>query len=108
MMRDKQRYVLVEAYPDADGYTETFWNQLSDELLRCIGETNYHITNPKFVKFVGKNTFIIRTTVPGAAQVILSLALIKNLNGKEIAFYTLKTSGTIRALLGREKTKNKA
>ena len=78
-----------------------FWNALSREMLRCIGEINYHRVNPKFERFVGKNRFIIKTTVPGASQVVLSMALIKNLDGEEIAFYTLKTSGTIRALLGR-------
>jgi len=99
----KHRNILVEQYPGIPTTDERlFWNALSRELLRCLGEINYHAANPKFIEFVDEKRFVIRATIPGTGPVILSLALIKRVENRETAFYTLKTSGTIHGLIGRK------
>ncbi|MFI5412266.1 MAG: Rpp14/Pop5 family protein [Candidatus Micrarchaeales archaeon] len=98
MMRDKKRYVLVETSIKISEDERGFSHSLYKELIRCIGEINYHNVNPKFIKFVGQNRFIIRASLDGTAELILAFALIKKIGDKEISFYTLKSSGTIKAL----------
>lgn len=98
-MRDKHRYFLVESTTEVSGDEQTYMNNLSKELMRCIGETKYHRVNPKLMKFVDKNTFIIKTNLIGASDLVLALTLTKRINNSDTAFYTLRSSGTIKALL---------
>jgi len=100
MMRRKIRYVLVESVapiPEAD--RPQFEYQLYRALLRAIGEISYHKSNPKIIKFIGANTLVLRCNLEGYRSTLLALSFIKKLDEKEAAFYTLKSSGTIKALL---------
>ncbi len=90
MMRTKHRYILVESASYARR------EALQSELLRVIG-TDYHIVNPKILDIRGK--MVIRCSLAGMGKLTTALALIKSLDGKENAFYTIKSSGTIRALM---------
>ncbi len=98
-MRDKQRYVLVEANFEVKGDERSFGDEMNRELVRCLGEMNYHEVNPKTMKITGKNRFIMKSSLDGTGRLILALALIKRFNNSDAAFYTLKTSGTIKTLL---------
>jgi RNase P/RNase MRP subunit POP5 len=98
MMRDKKRYILVETTSRINTDPKDFGASLYREIIRCIGESNYHRVNPKLVKLVGENRFIIKSSLEGTGQLILAFALIKRIGEAETAFYTLKSSGTIRAL----------
>ncbi|MCW6160531.1 MAG: Rpp14/Pop5 family protein [Candidatus Micrarchaeales archaeon] len=98
-MRDKQRYVLVESNIPIGSDERALSDSVSREVIRCIGEMNYHRVNPKMMKILGEKRFIMRSSLEGAGQLVLALSLIKRLNGSDIAFYTLKTSGTIKTLL---------
>jgi len=98
-MREKRRYVLVEqAEPVVKADQERFAEQLNGELMRVIGEIDFPLVNPKIMKFVDEKLFIVRTSLEGQGKMVLALSLIKSVGGKETAFYTLKSSGTIRTL----------
>jgi RNase P/RNase MRP subunit POP5 len=98
-LRDKSRYLLVESNIDiAESDREQFTFALYNGLLHSIGESNYHVVNPKVVDFVEKSRFIIKSSLVGYNKLILAFALIKKMEGMDVYFYTLKSSGTIKAL----------
>ena len=98
MIKDKHRYVMVETISPLVGDEKEFFYNLTKEISRCVGEANLHKVNPKLMKFVDNRHMIIKSSLQGVHDLILSLALIKRVNGTDIAFYTLKSSGTIKAL----------
>jgi len=100
MMRDKKRYILVETTARINWEPKEFGTALYREIIRCIGESSYHKVNPRLIKLVGDNRFIIKSDLAGTGQLILAFALMKRIGETETAFYTLKSSGTIRALSG--------
>ncbi len=91
-MREKRRYLLVEA-SEAVAHAHDFEHALSVQILRCVGELGYHTISPKIVKVASPTLFVIRTRARGLRTLVLALALIKRLDGRHVAFYTLKTSG---------------
>lgn len=50
------------------------------------------------MKHIGSRRFILRCNLAMYKDTIIALAFMKRLAGKEIAFYTLNASGTIKAL----------
>ncbi len=98
MIREKHRYLLVESVGEMPQGERELFSLLSREIMQCVGESNYHKINPKLMKIVNPKVFILKSTLTGISELILSMALIKRLDGKDCAFYTLKASGTIRAL----------
>ena len=97
-MRDKRRYLLVETSEKITDDERTFSNNLYQGLSRAIGEMGYHHVSPKVMKIVDENHFIIRSNLDGTGTLVAALALVKRINNSDIAFYTLKSSGTIRAV----------
>jgi RNase P/RNase MRP subunit POP5 len=97
-MKDKHRYIMVEASVPLIGDEKEFFYALTKEISRCVGEANLHKVNPKLMKFTDSQHMVIKSSLQGVHDLILSLALIKRVNGNEMAFYTLKSSGTIKAL----------
>ena len=67
-------------------------------LMAQLGEAEYSRANPKVIKFLGNDLFILRVSLERYEQSIVAVTLAKSLGGKPIGFYTLKASGTIRAL----------
>ncbi len=98
-MKDKQRYILVETSGELSEDERAFSFALSKEIVRCVGEMRTHHINPKLTKIVDKRHFVIKSSLSGVNDLILALALIKRVNDRDMAFYTIKSSGTIRALL---------
>ena len=98
-MRDKQRYILVESSIQIGSDERELGNSISREVIRCIGEMNYHSVNPRLMKITGGNRFIMRSSLGGIGQLMLAFSMIKRMNGNDVAFYTLKASGTIKTLL---------
>ncbi len=92
MIRVKHRYLLVEA-------TSSVQNEaLLNELLNRIG-TRYYAVNPRILNVRG--SMVIRCSLDGLSELIVALSLIKSIGGKECAFYTIRSSGTIRALMSK-------
>ncbi|MDE1868772.1 MAG: hypothetical protein KGH60_02290 [Candidatus Micrarchaeota archaeon] len=99
MMRPKHRYLLVESLNEIhENERPMFEFRLYKELLHCIGEIAYHKVNPKIMKFIGNDRFVLKCELGGYEQLVLGLTFLKRLDGKETAFYTINASGTIRAL----------
>jgi RNase P/RNase MRP subunit POP5 len=90
----KHRYILVEA---SEELNESFKDDIRKELILCIGSIDYHLVNPRLIGFDGKE-FIIKCSLEGFGKLVVALSMIKNLNNRDISFYTLKTSGTIKSL----------
>jgi RNase P/RNase MRP subunit POP5 len=68
------------------------------ELSRTIGELDYNRINPRIIKYLGPKWFIIRVDNEGLQRAILALSLMRRLDTTEMGFYTLLSSGTIKAL----------
>ncbi len=99
-MKIKRRYLLVECTTATDSKSrQLFERALYNALLGQIGALHYHTINPKIMGFVNDRRFVIRASLEGHKELALALAMIKSLNSTEIAFYTLKSSGTLKALL---------
>ncbi len=97
MMRTKRRYIAVKvANLPTDGF-----EHLEDGLYRALAEELgamvYHKANPKIIRF-GKHSFILRVGLEKYKDTIAALALIKRINDTDLAFYTIGSSGTIKAL----------
>jgi RNase P/RNase MRP subunit POP5 len=96
LVRVKHRYVLVESAAEAGGTGAA----LQAELLRQMGGMLYPRANPKVLDVGGR--LVIRCSLDGLGSLIVALSMIKAMDGRPAAFYTIRTSGTLRALLSKE------
>ena len=98
-VRDKQRYVLVEtSIENGMRQKKQLETQFYQDLAMMLGLINYHKVNPRVIRYIDDTRFIIRlrNELP---SLITALALMREFNSKRVAFYTLKSSGTIAALM---------
>jgi RNase P/RNase MRP subunit POP5 len=98
-MRDKRRYILVEASSEIGADRKEFESLFYSELIHNIGETEYFRANPKIIRFIDDRRFILKCGLSKYKETIVSLSFIKRIGKNEVGFYTLGSSGTIRALL---------
>ena len=96
--RRKSRYLLVESSRDVNFESKEEQRSLGDGIARVIGEFGYMNSSPKLIKQLNNKVFIIRTSRGGEDHVILALSFIKQLNGREMGFYTIRESGSIKKL----------
>lgn len=102
-MKIKRRYLLVECTTAIEQSGRAlFERRLNAALLEQIGVMHHHSVNPKITGFVNEHMFVMRASLEGHKELALALAMIKRLDGTETAFYTLKSSGTIRALMKKD------
>ncbi len=99
MMRDKRRYILVmSSRPIAEQERRRFEAELYSALMLQLGEAEYFKANPKIVRFTAKDSFILKVMLERYEQSIVALTFVKSMAGKPIGLYTMKSSGTIRAV----------
>ncbi|MDE1869767.1 MAG: Rpp14/Pop5 family protein [Candidatus Micrarchaeota archaeon] len=98
ILKRKSRYVMVEASRPIDLTDKPAWSQLRADISRFIGEKEYLDANPFLAEQIDQTKFIIRVNRGSEKAIVLAFSFIKLFNNSEIGFYTLKTSGTIRAL----------
>ncbi|MDE1856395.1 MAG: Rpp14/Pop5 family protein, partial [Candidatus Micrarchaeota archaeon] len=98
ILKRKNRYVLIEASKPLDATDRDTWSEIRAEMLKFLGEKAYVDANPFLVGQVDGSRFIFRVSRNTERQVILALAFIKRAKALQVGFYTLKTSGTIKAL----------
>ena len=102
IMKRKYRHILVNSKSDANLSDKRYEMQIRDAFLDFLGEEKFVHANPHVEKAIDKRNFIIGCTRGSEGDVILALAFIKSIGNEKNAFYTLKTSGTIKGL--KEKT----
>ncbi len=103
-MKIKRRYLLVEcAEPVAERDRTRFERVLCEALLSQMGADRYSCANPKIAGFVDERHFVMRANLECYAELVLGLALVRKLNGRKAALFTLRSSGTLRALLKTQK-----
>jgi RNase P/RNase MRP subunit POP5 len=98
-VRTKHRYILVETSSDTGmSGRKQLENLFYAQVMAVTGSMRYHNINPRIVRHRGPTSFIIRVRHRGLSEMIAALALMRSFNGKETAFYTLKSSGTLLAV----------
>ncbi len=99
MIRDKRRYLTVmSSRPIFESERSSFEASFYSALLVQLGEAEYFKANPKIMKFIGNDKFMLRVLLERYEESIVALTFIKSIGGKPIGLYTTKASGTIRAL----------
>lgn len=97
--KQKNRYVLVEATEPVGEADRAIADGMMAGILREMGAVAYLDANPKIVSRQGDRFFVIRVNRGYEGILALALSFVKEAGGTKIAFYTLKTSGTIRKIL---------
>ncbi len=99
IFKPKKRYILARSSIPIDFVRNQ--QALGESLLSFMGVKGYANAMPKVIKQIDSTTFIIRTNRGGEKDVILALSFIKSLGNGSGTFgiYTLRTSGSIAALL---------
>jgi RNase P/RNase MRP subunit POP5 len=99
MIRDKRRYISVmSSRPVSEQDRKRFEAELYSALMAQLGEAEYFRANPKVIKFTGSDTFVLKVMHERYEQSMVALTLIRSMSGKPIGLYTLKSSGTIKAV----------
>ena len=98
MIREKHRYLLVEYNNEMPQDTAAFSKALHKEIMSCFGQLHYFKGGFRIMEFPRGSFFIIRSSLNEYESLIRAFALIKKLGNEDAAFYTLRSSGTIKAL----------
>ena len=94
------RYLLVETSRETNiESVSNLEREFYRRLRSLVGEMNYHKVNPRIMRFLDSKRFILKANFEGVEDAILALALMKRFDNSDTAFWTLKSSGTIKALV---------
>ena len=96
--RRKSRYVLLELTRDVDMTAKENDHSLKNSLLNYMGEHSYADANPHVMRQDG-NRVVIRVNRGMERELILATCFIKRIGNVDLGIYSIKTSGSIRALL---------
>ncbi|MEM3245638.1 MAG: Rpp14/Pop5 family protein [Candidatus Micrarchaeaceae archaeon] len=93
LTKNKHRYLLVRSSVGIDALNAY---DIKKALFEKLG-MRFHLAALKIISMQG-NYLIIRCSLKSFDDVVAALTMIKNINGSRIAFYTIKSSGTIKSL----------
>ncbi len=96
--RRKSRYLLVESSKDVDFSFREEQKGLAEGIAKVIGEFGYMNSSPKVMRQINSKVFVIRASRGAEGHITLALSFIKQLNGRQVGFYTIRSSGSIRKL----------
>ncbi|MCL4371812.1 Rpp14/Pop5 family protein [Candidatus Marsarchaeota archaeon] len=99
MISEKHRYLLVESTAQISGSSYDFEKKLKKAIIAVVGQLEYAEVNPRLLNIVDDRHFVVKCNLKGYKRLIVALALIKDMEGLSFGLYTLKSSGTLRALL---------
>jgi RNase P/RNase MRP subunit POP5 len=99
MLRDKKRYIMLEATSELKTDKDELDRALKQAVLSLVGQLGYYDISPKLVSLVDGKHFVVRCRLKGYERMLLASALVKRLGATETGLYTLKSSGTIKALM---------
>ncbi len=94
-MKAKHRYIIAIATSSIDE------RSIKRALFYKLG-INYYKASIRIIS-IRQDSIIIKCSLESLMQVIAALTLVKEIDGHEIAFYTIKSSGTLRALKSKSK-----
>ncbi len=100
ILRKKLRYVLVEATDKVYLSHGAVADSLKKEIMSFLGQLSYFKANPQITTQFNENVFAMCVNRGYERNLILALCFVKNLEGREVGFYTIKTSGSMRSLRG--------
>jgi RNase P/RNase MRP subunit POP5 len=98
IFRKKLRYILVEASGEVNMEDSRLFDSLRDQMSAFLGHLPYFKANPQIAAQWSRSTFVMKVNRGYERDVMLAFSFIKNLDGKGVGFYTIKTSGTIRSI----------
>lgn len=96
IIKKKNRYLLVMSSDDIDAASQG--KAIGKEMMQFMGELHYSQANPRIMAQYNSRMFAIQSSRGHEKQVMLALSFVKNLNGRKIGLYTIKTSGSIKTL----------
>ena len=99
MIRDKKRYIMIEASSELNMGKEELDRALKQAVLSLVGQLGYYDISPKLISLADSRHFVVRCKLRGYERMLLASALIKRIGATETGLYTLKSSGTIKALM---------
>ena len=102
ILKRKLRYVLVSCSDKIDSEREG--RDILNGIMVVMGHLTYNRANPKIAAQYSDRAFTIQVNRGFEKELILALSFVKNISGKKIGFYTIKTSGAIGKL--KEYAKN--
>ena len=92
----KIRYILVESSEPIDAGANFL--QIRDGIAHFIGELGAVEANIRFIKQYGPSLFAVSANRGTEKRAVAAFSMVKQVNGKPIGFYTLKTSGTLKSI----------
>ncbi len=98
IFKRKNRYILVETSSPIDLSNRGVFEEVASKLKSYLGEHAFMESNPQIISKLDEKNFIMKVTRGTEKQLFLALSFLKGVNDKEIGFYTLRTSGTVRAI----------
>ena len=98
-MKDtRPRYISYEILSKEDINHEDFKKEFLKKSLSLLGELDYKNANILILEKGHKDRGIIRCSHRHVDKIKLVLALIKEINNKEVIVQSLKVSGTLKSL----------
>jgi RNase P/RNase MRP subunit POP5 len=91
--------MLLETTADIVVEKEELERLVKQAVLSLVGQLGYYDISPKLISVVDKNHIVMRCRLRGYKRMLLVFSLIKRLGSMETGIYTLKSSGTLKALL---------
>ncbi|MHB1829931.1 MAG: Rpp14/Pop5 family protein [Candidatus Micrarchaeaceae archaeon] len=98
--RPKNRYVLVEATVPLDTENKAVSHKIIALLCAEVGALGYVRGHPTIVRRLGDRSFIIRINRGYEGDVALAFSFVKDMDGSPVGFFTLRTSGSMKKLVG--------
>ena len=97
--RPKNRYLLVESSAPLNTADRILADQVLAAVAFELGAIGYVKANPKIVHQAGDRSFIIRVNRGHEDALVLALSFVKKIGDARVGLYTIRTSGTIRAMI---------
>jgi RNase P/RNase MRP subunit POP5 len=98
IFRKKTRYVMVEANDRVYMNDHEIQEALKESMKAFLGELPYFKANPQVAAVLSDKIFVLSVNRGFERNVALALSFVKNLSGRRVGFYTIRTSGTIRSI----------
>jgi len=97
ILKRKNRYVIAVLFAGTDQPPRAN-NTIIDQIKELIGTLEFAKANVHIIKEIG-NMFVVSCTRGYEEKIILALSFIKKVQNTPVSVCTLKTSGTLKAII---------